>query len=197
MVLNELTAVPSLDLPIAELSEHLHLGTGFSDDGSLNPVLENYLRAALATVEARTGKALFERRFQMIVYQWANRDAHGLPIAPVQQIESLKTVTRAGVEAIIDQDAYGLILDSQRPRIAASGGQLASIPSGGHAELVLLAGYAAQWSGIPNDLRQAVLLTAAYYYEHRAGPADGTTLPAPVLALIDGYRSLRLSGRIA
>ena len=58
MVLVELTTVPTGALPVTEFATHLHLGTGFADDGSQDAVLEAYLRAAMAAIEARIGKAL-------------------------------------------------------------------------------------------------------------------------------------------
>ncbi len=45
------------------LREHLRLGTGFGEDGLQDPVLAGFLRAALAAIEGRTGKALIARDF--------------------------------------------------------------------------------------------------------------------------------------
>jgi len=197
MVINELNAVPSVDLPISEFSDHLHLGTGFADDGSQNSVLENYLRAALATIEARTGKSIFERRFQWITYQWSDPGRQGLPLAPISQIEEVKTVTLAGVETIAPPVSYGLIKDSIRPCIVSLSGKLPAIPNEGHAEAILVAGYGPQWADVPADLRQAVLLMATYFFENRTGHGNGTDLPPAVVALIETYRPMRLSGRVA
>ena len=58
MMLIEETAVPEAALPIAQLKAHLRLGTGFSDDDVQGPVLESFLRAAIASIEVRTGKVL-------------------------------------------------------------------------------------------------------------------------------------------
>ena len=197
MELNELTAVPSADLPVAELSAHLHLGTGFADDGSQNSVLESYLRAALSAIESRIGKAIFERRFQWTVFAWNDSGRQGLPIAPVSAIESLKIVNATGAETVVNPSTYQLVRDTMRPSIIASGGGFPNIPGGGHADLTLLAGYSAVWSTIPTDLQQAVLLMAAHYFENRQGEANATDLPATVLALIAPYRPMRLSGRVA
>lgn len=197
MELNELTAVPSADLPVAELSAHLHLGTGFADDGSQDSVLESYLRAALSAIESRIGKAIFERRFLWTIFAWNNSGRQGLPIAPVSAIETLKTLTASGSETVVDPATFQLVRDTMRPSIVASGGAFPSIPAGGHAELTLLAGYAATWVNIPTDLQQAVLQMAAHYFENRQGEANATDLPATVLALIAPYRPMRLSGRVA
>ncbi len=64
MMLEELTAVATLDLPVREFADHLKLGSGFADDGSEDAVLEVCLRSAMAAIEVRIGKALMMRSFR-------------------------------------------------------------------------------------------------------------------------------------
>ena len=63
MMLIEETNVPDAVLPVEAFRMHLRLGTGFAQDGLQDPVLRSFLRAAMAAVEARTGKVLIIRRF--------------------------------------------------------------------------------------------------------------------------------------
>ena len=51
MILTEETPVPSLALPVEEMKDHLRMGSGFSDDGLQDGLIETYLRAALAAME--------------------------------------------------------------------------------------------------------------------------------------------------
>lgn len=198
MVLSELTAVPSGSMPVSELSEHLHLGTGFADDGSQDSVLESYLRAALAAIEARTGKAIIQRRFSWIVNHWIAPDQQGLPVSPVQSIEEVRVATISGAETVIPSGSYGLRKDMHRPALISAGGHLPGIPNGGQAEVIFEAGFGPTWNDVPADLRQAVLALAAHYFEDRQGvQGTGNDFPAHVLVLIEPHRSLRLSGRAA
>ncbi len=64
MMLIELGQVPDTALPVSAFRDHLQLGSGFSDDGAQDAVLIAEVRAAIASVEKETGKALLERRFQ-------------------------------------------------------------------------------------------------------------------------------------
>jgi hypothetical protein len=75
MLLMEESAVPIAALPLAEFKAHLRLGTGFADDDIQDPVLEGFLRAALAAIEGRTGKVLIEREFSWVLHDW--QDASG------------------------------------------------------------------------------------------------------------------------
>lgn len=59
MMLVEETTVPLSALPVATFKDHMRMGSGFSDDGVQDGVLEGFLRAAVAAIEARTGKIRF------------------------------------------------------------------------------------------------------------------------------------------
>ena len=63
MMLIEESQLPEAALPVAALRRHLRLGTGFAEDDLQDAVLGSFLRAALAAIEARTGKALMARGF--------------------------------------------------------------------------------------------------------------------------------------
>lgn len=194
MVLTEEAPVPLMALPVEELREHLRLGTGFADDGMQDGLLEAYLRAALAAIEGRIGKMLFRRRFQWVLDHWREEE-QALPIAPVAEVISVTLVSVAGDSAVVPVAAYRLIQDLHRPRLAGRGGALPSIPTGGAVQVVFDAGFGAAWADVPVDLRQAVLLLAGEYYEHRHdGGAEGSGLPFGVVSLIERWRTVRLLG---
>jgi uncharacterized phiE125 gp8 family phage protein len=193
MMLIEEASVPDEVLPLAAFKAHLRLGTGFAQDDVQDPVLKSFLKAALAAVEARTGKALISRAFSWSVTRWRDPSAESLPIAPVRVIEALEICDADGADLIVSPDCYALEIDSQRPKIIARGGGFGSIPFGGKASIRFQAGFGPQWSDLPDDLAQAVFLLAAHYYEYR----DETSLtrgcmPFGVQTLIERYRPMRL-----
>ena len=195
-MLTELEPVPDAALPVAELRDHLKLGTGFADAGAQDGALRAYLRAALAAIEGRIGKALFTRPFRWRIAAWREGDAQPLPLAPVGVIERLALRGADGSEDEVAADRFTLIEDFQRPKLAARGAALPLIPADGGAEIVFRAGFGASWAEIPVDLRQAVLLLAARYYEarHDGSGEDAATLPFGVLALIERWRTVRVLG---
>lgn len=195
MMLTERTTVSKEALPLTELRDHLRLGTGFSDDALQEDVLESCLRAAIAAVEARTGKSLFVRSFTWSVTAWRDLSRNTLPVAPVVAIHKMSIVDRFGVETVIDPARYVLERDAHRPRIAATSLFLPSIPIGGSAEIQFDAGYAEKWADVPADLARAVYLLSAHYYEHRSeGVGTAGPIPYGVAALLDRYRNVRLFG---
>ncbi len=195
MMLVEQTTVPSTALPVAEFKDHLRLGTGFADDGVQDSVLESYLRASMAAIEARTGKVLIAREFSWTLTGWRDMTRQTLPVAPVISVSEVKVIDRHGTETIIDPEKYSLERDSQRPRLSAKGMHLPMVPVNGSAEIRFEAGYGPDWQSLPADLGQAVFLLAAHYYDNRSLLAAGEQpMPFGVSLLIDRYRSVRLFG---
>ncbi|MFN6926017.1 MAG: hypothetical protein ACK4P8_10255 [Tabrizicola sp.] len=194
MMLTEETPVPSSALPVGEMKDHLRMGSGFADDAMQDGLIETYLRAAMAAIEGRIGKMLFQRRFLWVLDGW--RDAEqALPVAPVSGIVSLTLVDAAGSEVEVPATSYRLVKDLHRPRLAGKGAALPTIPSDGAVKVVFDAGFGLAWTDIPVDLRQAVLLLAGEYYEHRHDDgAQAAGLPIGVVTLIERWRTVRILG---
>lgn len=182
MNLIETSTVADGDLPVATLRAHLRLGTGFADSATGDPLLAQYLRAAMAVIEARTGKVLMQRDFRLELPGWRWPDAQALPVAPVSAVAAVRLIDAAGVPAVVDADRWRLLADRHRPQIVATGAVLPLAPAGGRIEVDFTAGFAVAWDGLPDDLKQAVMLLAAQYYEGRTGGADLPGTVAPLLA---------------
>ena len=192
MMMVELTSVPSAALPVNELAEHLRLARGFSDDGSQDGQLESCLRAACSAIEARIGKALFQRRFALTLMAWQALDAHVLPLDPVVGIDSVKVISRAGAETQVDPAAYTLRPDRHRPVLEATTGTLPTPSQGGTIEVEFTAGHSADWAGIPAELKQAVLILAGEFWGQNQDAETG--IPFAVSVLLEPHRPMRLRG---
>jgi uncharacterized phiE125 gp8 family phage protein len=194
MMLTEETPVPQAALPVEEMKDHLRMGSGFADDGLQDGLIETCLRASLAAIEGRIGKMLFQRRFLWVLDCWRD-DEQALPVAPVSSLVSVTLVDAVGGEVAVVPAAYRLVKDLHRPRLAGKGGSLPTIPGEGVARVVFDAGFGAAWTDIPVDLRQAVLLLAGEYYEHRHDDgAQAAGLPFGVVTLIERWRTVRILG---
>ena len=193
MMLVEETQIADAALPVAELKRQLRLGTGFAEDDLQDSVLGAFLRAAMAAIEARCGKALVSRGFVLTLQSWRNTQGQALPVAPVSAITELALVDRYGDATVMDAASYRLVPDSFTPSLAPMGSSLPVIPDGGAAEIRLSAGYGAGFSELPADLQQAVLLLAAHFYEYRDETAlSQGCMPFGVTSLIARYRPVRL-----
>jgi len=191
MMLVEETQVPTANLPVDALKDHLLLGTGFADGTVQDAVLESFLRAALAAIEARTGKVLLTRSFSWTLSVWRDPCAQPLPVAPVSAVTELAIVDRNNIRTVIDPNSYFLEVDQSRPRLVAHG-LLPVIGKGAVAEILFDAGFATDFGDLPADLAQSVLMLAAHYYENRAVTgASEDMMPYGVSVLIERYKTLR------
>ena len=192
-MLIEETGVAEADLPLEPFKAHLRMGSGFGTETVQEPVLASFLRAAIAAIEARTGKALISRLFTMTVQEWADPQAQALPVGPVRQIVSVTVVSRDAMETVIEPQRYWLVRDMKAPLLKPSGAMLPFIPPQGSVRVVFEAGLGESWGAVPADLQQAVLMLAAHYYEyrHETRLGDGC-MPFGVSSLIERYRPLRI-----
>ena len=198
MRLDELGTVPDGALPVAAFRDHLRLGTGFGTDGLQDGLLGSHLRAAIAVIEGRIGKVLIARQFRLVLEAWRRDEAQALPVAPVTGLAEVALVDAAGQRVVLPAGTFRLVSDAHRPKIAARTGGLPVVPVAGSVEVVFDAGFGV-WDAVPADLRQAVLLLAAEFYEARIddgmrGGMRGAGLPVMVQSLIERWRIVRVLG---
>lgn len=195
MMLTEQTTVLAAALPLQALKDHLRLGSGFTDDGMQDGLIESHLRAALAAIEGRIGKVLLARRFLLQLADWRSSSEQALPVAPVSAVVSVTLWDVAGDSTVVAPNRYKLIPDMHRPKLVAAGILLPVVPTDGSAEVVFDAGFGAAWAAVPADLAQAVMLLAAEFYEQRHDSAlRASGLPFTVQALIERWRTVRVLG---
>ena len=193
MLLTEVSPSSLNPVPLSELAAHLRLGHGFSDDGSEDALLELYLRNATAVIERRTNGALISRGFSLRVPAWGRHGHLYLPIGPVSELTSFE-IKAGGTTTTMDLTSLSLDPGSRRQRLTAlGGGPLPRLPRGGVAEFGFTAGYGSSWNDVPDDLRQAVLILAAHYYEARDTEAEADYgLPFGLSAILERHTAIRL-----
>ena len=187
------TRVAVAVLPVADFKDHLCMGTGFSDTALLDTVLEGYLRAAIAAVEARTGKIVLARDFTWSLEGWPDTRCLSLPVAPFRALISLTSRAPDGAGTLYNPILFRTVEDTHRPEIRPRGLAFPSLPTDNLVEVKFRAGFGEAWDEVPSDLAQAVLLLAAHYYEFRHETALGEgCMPFGVTSLLQGYKPLRV-----
>ena len=192
-MLIEETSVADAALPVDAFKAHLQMGSGFGQDDLQNEVLQSFLRAALASIEARTNKALLTRGFVWTLTHWRSTTAQSLPVAPVSAITRMAIITQDGSQIEVNPAIYWLEKDPHHPRLRPTASCLPTVPQGTEIQIEFQAGYGAEWDDIPKDMQQAVLMLAAHFYEYRHDTAlsDGC-MPFGVTSLIERFRTMRL-----
>ncbi|WP_370273301.1 head-tail connector protein [Pseudooceanicola nitratireducens] len=184
------------DLPVEAFKAHLRLGRGFSGDTVQDSVLESFLRAAIASVEGRCGKALMIRNFIWTLPFWQDDLRQVFPIGPVQEVLELALLDAAEQPTVVDPARFRLEKDMHFPALNGRSAGLPNPPADGSIRVQFTAGYGATWDEVPRDLAQAVMLQGAHYYEHReaTGLGEGCA-PFGVISLTERYRPMRIFTR--
>ena len=191
MILTETAPAAVAPVSLSELSAHLRLAHGFPDDAAEDPLLDLYVRNAVAAVETRTGRALIRRGFLLRLSAWDKEGHVVLPVGPVEALDSLRLV-HGGDVVDLAAGSWAVEPGTGRQRITGpNGGALPPIPMGYVAELSFQAGFGPEAADVPGDLRQAVMLLAAHYYERRYED-DGPGMPMKVRALVEPWRPVRV-----
>lgn len=183
-MLTETAAPPIGQSLIDELADHLKLSTGFGSDAE--DELEGSLRAAIAHIEARLGLALIQRNFIWRGGVGSDGTATA-PIAPVSVITSIDRVLPDGSTEAVDITTWSLDRRPLRTRFCADRYYRDQL------DIAFTAGFGADWTDTPADLRRAALMLAAHFFENRHATATGIEiLPLGVKELIAPWRRIRV-----
>tara|TARA_R110002074_G_C12426503_1_gene656426 strand:- start:621 stop:1184 length:564 start_codon:yes stop_codon:yes gene_type:complete len=187
MTLMLMSGAASEPVTLDEARAHLRLDTENED-----MLLGAFLTAARVTLEAQTRRAFVTQSWRLILDAWPE-PAVTLPLAPVSAITSV-TMNDEGAPRVVSPALYDIALEGDAPRLAAKGGWPAPSRRVGGIHIDFTAGYG-EASAVPAPLRQAILLLAAHWFEHREPVSLGDTageLPLSVSALIAPYRRVHL-----
>ena len=173
---------------LATAKAHLRVETSAEDT-----LIASIIATATEHLDGRTGilaRALITQDWRQ---DFADFACLRLPLAPVQSVVSLKYFDQAGAEQTVDPGTYVLRTDALGPYVALAPATTAvnpAWPSGLQSRpdavrVTFRAGYGNAPANVPAPIRQAILLMAGAYYEHREELITGTIvnpLPAGVAA---------------
>jgi uncharacterized phiE125 gp8 family phage protein len=189
-MLIELTRPTATPVMVAELAEALRLPSGFGADPERDARLGRLLDVAARVVEARAGRALLTRQAVVRRPRWDAGPALRLPLAPAARVLEVAVEDGAGGRAALDAGDWRFDPIAAPPAVTARAGRrLPPVPAEGFVEVRFEAGFGADWSDCPADLRLATVTLAAAAHDglDLAGPP-----PASVAALLAPYRPVRL-----
>lgn len=175
----EVTTAPAIPADLLALVlDHVKVETGDEED-AFGDLVESYLEAAIARVEAMSGRMLFTRTLRLTV------DAFGtaleLPASPVQSVTSVAYTDADGASQTLAGSAYALIDKTETPTLYPVYGTewptVRDFP--GSVVVVFVAGYGNETSDVPAPLRQAVLQTVADWMRFGGSVAMTATSELP------------------
>lgn len=186
MSLLQISAPAEEPVPLAEMKEHLRI-TGSAEDSALAA----YAGAARRAVEARGGLSLVAQGWRLTLDR-PPQVVLTLPRAPVFSIDAVAVIDRSGGIEGVDQDLYDVETGGVGRIRARSIWPYPRKLLGG-VRIDFTAGWA-DGASVPEELRLAVKMLAAHFFENRgeAIPERLFAVPHAVDALIAPYRQVRL-----
>jgi len=191
----------ALQLRAGPASEPLSLSdtkTFLRVDGDDDDILvASLISAARVYIETTIGKILISEDWSYFIDKWPKSGTLFLPLSPVQSIEEIRVHKIDETYDVLSSSDYAQDLISHQPRLKrlnlsapfAEGGGLNRI------EVRFSAGFGDLESDVPKDLRQALLMLCAHWYEQREPVGLGGSfneIPTTISALLNNYKSYRV-----
>lgn len=173
----------------AELKAHLRL-----DHDSEDTLIEGLLRAAREETEAQTGMALLDQTWRLALDRWPPHGLARLWRHPVKEIIAVTVYGADGEALLVDPATMELDPHARPARLYLSHRPVPGRRFNG-IEIDFRAGHGEAGTDVPDQLRRAILVLAAHWYEFRAafGPKDQpVSIPPAFERIIASYRTGRL-----
>jgi len=185
----KVTAAPSLEpITTSELKAYLRFSSSSEDT-----LLGTLITAARQQIENQTRRPMVTQTLVASFRDWPDSLKIRLPFGNLLTVTSLKYLDEAGAEQTVNSSNYKVITDLQP-------GQIELIEDFDAPEVyeredavyaTCTAGYGATAASVPATLRTAVMMLAAYWFEHRIPVqiGDGVNeMPMQLQHLIRSYR---------
>ena len=163
-------------------------------DGTDEDILiEALVAAATSRIEFECDLALITQQWSLYRDHWPGCGILEIPLHPVQVVEEIRILTPDGL-ATVDPVLYETDLSGRPARVRALPGFPAAADGLNVVEMRIRAGFGDAPEDVPSDLRQAVLLVVAHWFENREGADErnGAGLPAGARRLMASWRRVRL-----
>jgi uncharacterized phiE125 gp8 family phage protein len=203
--LTKIQTASSEPVSLQEMKDWLRLEDSF-DDALINAIQ----KAARTVVERASGRQLVTTTWLMTLdtFPWQGGwwfleapaifpDPHSIrmPKAPLQSVSSVVYTAMDGTQQTLASSRYNVDTRSDPGRIQLAFGQTWPVtrPKPGGIEITFVAGYGAA-ADVPDDLKTAIKMTAAWMYEHRGEDKDTNAMDIP--AVVDSLIRLNWHGEL-
>jgi uncharacterized phiE125 gp8 family phage protein len=182
---------PPLAEPITLAEAKAHLRITHNDDDAY---VQRLVTAARRQIEARLGLSLITQGWSLFLDRWPEQGAARVALHPVQQVTDIITYGEQDTPATLDPAHYFLDNKSRPARIVLRSGRPFPVPGRtiNGIEIKFVAGFGAAAATVPDEIRQALLLTVAAWYADR-GETESGFLPLMARELIAPFKHVRLS----
>lgn len=166
------------------------------DSAQDDVLVSTLITAARIHIETTIGKVLISESWSYYLDKWPKSKTIYFPLDPIQSIEEVRFHTTDENYTTLSEDDYSTDLVSNHPRLLFNG----TNPAGNskklnQLEVRFIAGYGDTTEDVPADLKQALLMLAAHWFEQRDPIAFGGSfveVPRTIQALLNNYKKYKV-----
>ncbi|MCB1457231.1 MAG: phage head-tail connector protein [Nitratireductor sp.] len=182
---------PPLAAPVslADVKSHLRFDRADEDD-----YLAALVLAATTHVERRCDIALMTQTWRLFLDDWPCGSIVSLPLRPVREIAEVRVYDGEG-NAVVPPSASMVLDPVSDPARLHVIDKLQPLKPVNGIEIDLVAGFGDTANDVPDTLRRAILVLAAFWFEVRGSATDASALgmePAGFDRLLAPWRRTRL-----
>ena len=167
-------------------------------DGTDDDILiASLITAARIYIETTIGKILITESWSFFKDHWPTKQVLHLPLSPLQSIDEIRFHHQDDTHTVLGEETYVTDLISNKARIKF----LEPSPPAGSArqfnqlEVQFTAGFGNSETDVPEDLRRALLMLTAHWFEQREPIGFGGSfneIPTTISALLASYKTHRV-----
>ncbi len=173
---------------LAEAKAWLRISDTAEDD-----LVSALITSSRMVLEAAARVFLIDQTWRLVYDQWPGSEWIGIPLAPFRSVSAISVYDVNNTSVNVVPSSYVLDTAPMTARLKfvtpppAPGRRIAGI------ELDVVLGFGAQAVHVPGPLRQAIKMLVARGFENRGDAvSNARQLPGDIMALISGYRRMRL-----
>lgn len=169
------TAATASPVTVAEVKANARI-----DGDDEDALVAAYIAAAVRSIEEMTGRALMAQTWDYKTYGLKGNRKIKLPKVPVSAISAVTYFDRDNAEQSLSAGNFLLYTADDKAIVQPSDGTdwPSTYDRPDAVKITFVAGYSSA-SDVPEGLRQAVILLATHWFEHRAPVGDGKAMPIP------------------
>jgi uncharacterized phiE125 gp8 family phage protein len=163
------------------------------DDAAEDGLITTLISAARLHVEGVTGKALIAQTWRVVLDFWPENRVVRLPVTPFRNLVEISAVDEAGVTHPIELAQF--LSEPERLLLPAAVAGMPALQERQGIEIDYVAGFGSEPADVPADIRQALLVLVAYWYEHRDAvivAGSGAVVPTGFDRLVANHKRVRL-----
>ncbi|MHB1110844.1 MAG: head-tail connector protein [Devosia sp.] len=185
-MISYLLAGPALEpVTLAEAKAFLRV-----DDGAEDGLIATLITAVRLHIESTTGQALIAQNWRVVLDCWPAERVVRLPVAP---LITLTAVTAYAADGALHAIGLAQFQSEAAPARLLLPRTIDGMPVTRERqgiEIDYAAGFGSAAGDVPADLRQALLVLVAFWFEHRDTASEA--VPSGFDRLVAPYRSVRL-----